>query len=294
MHRAALTFCRLNGSYQLLDLPPPLAQSQLKEIIESGYTGLNVTIPHKQAALALVDELSIDAQCVQAVNTIRVQSDGSLIGHNTDLGGFFITLQKMMQAHDVSRDSSTDELRCSPVVTSQSSAIILGAGGAARAALWGLSRLGFSQAYVGARNFMQAKLLCDQFEQMADSMRSLMQVKPLSIEQAEQWPDSPVLINTTPIGLTIKEIPEWLQSVLVRMAARRYEPQPMRLVYDMVYDKSGSTLIVDKSRGLSLTATDGLPMLINQAALAFEYWTGVYISADVMASALEDHHQNRF
>lgn len=139
MQEAALRAAGLSGSYRPLETPPERLEERLQEV-RRGYVGVNVTIPHKESVLAWLDALSPEAQAVGAVNTIQVR-DGKLIGHNTDAPGFIAALEEAGIAYRGKR------------------ALVLGAGGAARAVVYAL-REGGAWVRVHNRSLERARALC--------------------------------------------------------------------------------------------------------------------------------------
>jgi len=246
LHNAALTAAGLEGDYSLFPVDPahPKALAALLERVRSGeIDGLNVTIPHKQAVIPLLDELSKTAQAIGAVNTIYLRN-GRLIGDNTDAAGFWDDVSSLM----VNRKSKIENHQ-SPI-TNRRSALVLGAGGSARAVVFALQAHGWDVS-VAARRIEQAQALVTEFGlQAACGLDSL-------ISNFE------LLVNTTPLGMT----PD------TETCAWQGDFPPGAFVYDLVYNPP-ETLLIKRARAAGLQASNGLGMLIEQAALAFELWTG--------------------
>jgi shikimate dehydrogenase len=279
MHRAALSFCQRQGSYDLIDLPPPLSHGDLLSTLERGYAGLNVTIPHKQSVVAYMDRLTSDAANIKAVNTIRVEPDGTLIGHNTDLGGFVAALEQILAHTEM-------ELLASPI---GKPALVLGAGGAARAALWGLSRFGFEPIFVMARDLNQAEIMLEEYRaSCGDRQRRSVKVVSTSDVQSHALARLAILVNTIPLGVTVPDVPQWVVHALHR-AADDVDATRRCIVYDMVYGRGRKTELAGLAETLGLRAFDGLSMLINQAALAFEYWTRCAVEPGFIEAAVAAH-----
>jgi shikimate dehydrogenase len=195
-----------------------------------------VTIPHKQAVISLLDGLSETAKAIGAVNTIYAQN-GRLIGDNTDAAGFWADLSGCI---DIGQSK----------IESQKSAIVLGAGGSARAVVFALKAHGWEVA-VAARRIEQAQALVTEFGlQAAQSLDS----KTVDFE---------LLVNTTPLGMTPN----------IETCAWGWGFPPRAFVYDLVYNPP-ETLLMKRARVAGLSTSNGLGMLIEQAALAFELWTG--------------------
>ena len=244
IHTAALKACGLEGEYSLFPIAPDEKQG-LKDLlarVRSGeITGLNVTIPHKQNVIELMDELTPTAKSIGAVNTIYMR-ENKLIGDNTDAPGFLSDLKRVM-------------FTSQSVIENRKSAIVLGAGGSARAVVYALCNDGWEVTLV-ARRFEQA-------EQLANSFTNYqLQVTDFSSFIIHH---SSLLVNTTPLGMTpnteTTPLPE--DAILSKHT----------FIYDLVYNPRETKLVKD-ARAQGLSATTGLGMLIEQAALAFEKWTG--------------------
>lgn len=244
IHTAALKACGLDGDYSLLPIEPDDKQglNDLLDHVRTGeITGLNVTIPHKQNVIDLTDELTSIAEAIGAVNTIYLQ-DKKLIGDNTDAPGFLKDLNRFL----ANSQSST---------TNRQSAIVLGAGGSARAVVYALLHDGWNVTIAARR--------LDQAEQLAKSFRNhKLRIASFTNLQTSTFN---LIINTTPLGMT----PYIDQSPLPENLSL---PQHV-VVYDLVYNPRETKLVRD-ARSQGLNATTGLGMLIEQAALSFEIWTG--------------------
>ncbi len=256
IHSAALDSCSLEGGYSLFPIHPDDVRG-LKDLLIrvrcSEIQGLNVTIPHKQTVIPLLDELTPTAKAIGAVNTIYM--DGKkLIGHNTDAQGFL---------RDLKRTTSSSAFSNRP------SALVLGAGGSARAVVYALTNDGWNVT-VAARRIDQAMELAGQFKTIEIMGFNIQKSQPLHLQ---------LIVNTTPIGM----IPNADQS-----------PWPDALpfpdgatVYDLVYNPP-ETKLVKEAHAQELNAMNGLGMLVEQAALAFEIWTGQHVGRDILFSAVEE------
>jgi len=250
LHAAALRACDLDGEYSLYSVPPEgtSALAELLGRVRTGeLTGLNVTVPHKQSVIPLLDELTPAARAIGAVNTIFLK-DEKLIGDNTDAPGFLADLKKLI-----------DDPR---------SALVLGAGGAARAVVYALHKSG-CEVVIAARRVEQAAELAARFP----NVRAI----PLSIETLDGL-HAQLIVNTTSVGMfhdTDKS--PWPSGAAFPDNAA---------VYDLVYNPR-ETLLVRQARAAGLRAVSGLGMLVEQAALAFEIWTGRKIERAVMHEALK-------
>jgi shikimate dehydrogenase len=254
IHNAALTACGLEGDYSLFPIHPNDKQG-LRELlarVRSGeITGLNVTIPHKRNVIELMDELTPTAAAIGAVNTIYMH-DGTLMGDNTDAAGFLLDLKKLLSTETPMHGGLN--------------ALVLGAGGSARAVVYALANDGWDVT-VAARRLEQAQQLAESFAN--GKIRSAaFDCEPSTFD---------LLVNTTPLGMT----PNLDSSPLPETVSL-----PRHLsVYDLVYNPR-ETKLVRAARSQGLNATTGLGMLIEQAALGFEVWTGYTPPRKVMFDAV--------
>ena len=264
IHTAALKACGLKGDYSLFPIAPHDKQG-LKDMFARVRTGeihgLNVTIPHKQNVIELMDELTATAKAIGAVNTIYLHQD-KLIGDNTDTSGFLSDLKRFLTLECDSLLSHLQEQ--APAL--QKKALILGAGGSARAVVYALLYDGWDVT-IAARRIEQAQQLSQSFGKY-DLRLSTFDFQPSTFD---------LIVNTTPLGMTpnIEDSPLPENIVL----------SPKTVIYDLIY-KPRETKLVKDARAQGLSATTGLGMLIEQAALAFEIWTGAKADRDAMQKAV--------
>jgi shikimate dehydrogenase len=264
IHTAALKSFNLEGNYSLFPIHPDDKQS-LKDLINKVRTGeiqgLNVTIPHKQNVIELIDELTPTAKAIGAVNTIYLQ-DKKLIGDNTDAQGFLIDLNQFLI-------ESPSPFLGEGLGVRENSAIILGAGGSARAVVYALLNDGW-KVTISARRIEQAQQLANSFPNYQlqitnyDNLQSL--ISNLSL-----------IVNTTPLGMT----PNINESPL----PENLSLPPNVFIYDLVYNPRETKLVKDAKQNGN-QATTGLGMLIEQAALAFEIWTGKNPSREILYNSV--------
>jgi len=258
MHTAALKACGLEGGYSLFPVHPDDGKG-LKNLLDRVRSyeiqGLNVTIPHKQNVIQWLDDLTPIAKTVGAVNTIYLK-DKKLIGDNTDVPGFLSDLRQFL----FNRQSKIDNRK---------SAVILGAGGGARAVVYALLHNGW-EVTVTSRRIEQAKQLSNTFM----DHKLLIVDSFLDIELT----DVDLIVNTTPVGMS----PNVDQSPLPENL-----PLPPHVsVYDLVYSPR-ETKLVSNAHAQGIHAITGLGMLIEQAALAFEIWTGYNPPRNVFYESVE-------
>lgn len=256
IHTAALKACNSDGDYSLFPVAPDDLQG-LKDLLTrvrpGELHGLNVTIPHKQNVIEFLDELTPTAQAIGAVNTIYLR-DSKLIGDNTDAAGFLSDLKKFV------------DKKASRHVNGK--ALVLGAGGSARAVVYALINDGWNVT-ISSRRVEQAQQLSESFTdyelRIADNLSNI------------ELSNIALIVNTTPVGMT----PNIHQSPL---------PENLSLpsnafIYDLVYNPRETKLVRD-ARSQGLNATTGLGLLIEQAALAFEIWTGHNPPRDFLYNAV--------
>ena len=272
IHQAALEAVGLSGQYRLFAIPPTSDRSvKLKDILEQmrcgNLHGLNVTIPHKQTVIPLLDDLTSTARAIGAVNVISLQ-EGRLIGDNTDAPGFLADLERSMNGG----------------YSGQSRAIVLGAGGAARAVVYALLGAGW-KVCVASRRPKQAQELTKELCAISGKPGSSVAAISLTPSSLKSYlSDCDLVVNATPLGMSphVDAIP-WPQQI----------PLPAGVfIYDLVYNPP-ETALVRLARSAGLAATTGLGMLVEQAALAFEQWTGLDAPRSAMRAALTAFVQQR-
>jgi shikimate dehydrogenase len=264
IHMAALDSCGLKGEYSLYPIAPG-DQAGLKDLLDrvrnGEITGLNVTIPHKQNVIPLLDELTPTAQAIGAVNTISMHN-GELVGDNTDAPGFHAALEKFL---------TTKARR----YTDTKSALILGAGGSARAVVYALINAGWTIT-IASRRFEKVQALIAQLS-TPNSRLTGIEYHPAAIHPL--LPALSLILNTTPLGM--------FPDIDASPWPDKLPFPPNAAVYDLVYNPR-ETKLVKNAHSAGLPATSGLGMLIEQAALAFEIWTDHATSRDILWNAVEN------
>ena len=247
IHTAAFKALGLEWIYLAWPVPPDALEAALGGLRALGCAGANITMPHKQTALAHLDELSPDAQATGAVNTIECLP-GRLVGHNTDVYGFVEFL-----ASDAG------------VTATERRALVLGAGGASRAVVTALERLGATRIEVAARDADAAAAVA------ALGKEGL--CVPLEWHNAtEAAAGADIVVNATPLGMNGEMV---LDGVTWRAG---------QVVVDLVYDPP-STPLVEGARAQGADAWGGIGMLVHQAAGALRIWTGLKPPLEVMSAA---------
>jgi len=261
LHQTALAEAGLMGKYDLFQISPlPDGRGELEALINrlrSGELhGLNVTIPHKQSVFSLVNELTPSAAAIGAVNTLYMKSN-QLVGDNTDAPGFWGDLSHL----------PIQNLR---------SALVLGAGGAARAVVYALLTRGWTVCITDLRQEQVDSLYMHFSAQDLDSSKlEVIVFSPQSIEQAGLECD--LIVNTTPMGMHPNiESCAWPEAIALPTHA---------CIYDVVYNPI-ETKLLKSAAAAGLPCRNGLGMLVEQAALAFERWTGFSPSRSLMLEAV--------
>lgn len=254
----------LDAGYEAVAVKPEELAAFVKAAAEAGFRGFNVTIPHKEAIVGLLDGIDDDARAIGAVNTVVVSEDGGLLGHNTDAAGFLDSLTAADEGWPGWQPGT------GPV-------LVLGAGGAARAVLQALVAAGVGDIRLSNRNAARAEAL---LAEMWAPGQSRLSAVPWEA-RGEAAREAALLVNATSLGLDTTEMP-------LNEAALQ-ELVPDTLIYDLVYDAQaagGDTAFVQGARRHGLRARAGLGMLCHQAARAFELWFGFRpaVNAGLMAA----------
>ena len=255
MQQAAFDELGVDARYELWDKPPIDLADAVAELRTDDFLGANVTIPHKERVVPMVDRLTEEATATGAVNTITREGK-RLVGHNTDVAGFDVALDKLVGRQKMPKQ-----------------AVILGAGGGARAVVYGLIREGFQRIIVFNRHLHRAEGMVKHFSRTAAHMELRAMPWHESIIESE-IAKTKVLINATSIGLTsdISPLPaEVLSNEL--------------LVLDLIYAK---TRLLRDAHAAGATTLDGELMLLHQGAAAFTLWTGQPAPLELMQSKLAE------
>ena len=272
IHNAALAALGMDGwRYQRLPVPPRLFAQTTRALAGAGFLGANVTIPHKHAALALADEASAAAREIGAANTLTFAADGTISAENTDAPGLIAAL-----------DRSPRGLR----------ALVLGAGGSARAAVWALRCAG-AEVMVWNRTAERARELAHELD-----VRAVGAPEPAD-----------VLVNCTAVGLQAPGARTGARDAaagadsrqdaqaLERSATEDCPLNQLGLTFDQLGDysyvvdlvyRSGPTPLLAAARAHGAGTVDGLQVLVAQGALSFELWTRRPAPLEVMRRAARE------
>ena len=257
MHNAAFEELGIDARYDLFEIDPNRLEEGFKEKLAAGVHGFNVTIPHKERIIPFLDEIDEEVRLIGAVNTIKVQDDGTTKGFNTDGHGFIMHLEEAIGFEPQGKNVS-----------------ILGAGGAAKA-------ISVQLAMSGAKTI----LIYDADEKKCEELKirlknnfiqcDVRQVKDANALLSSEKPD--LLINATPVGM--KNDDPFIFDA-------EYFHKKM-IVYDLIYNPTQTSLLIEaKARGCA--AFNGLGMLLYQGVLAFKLWMDVDAPVESMDRALRN------
>ena len=255
MQQAAFDNLGIDARYELWDRAPIDLGDAIVELRTDDFLGANVTIPHKERVVPMVDRLTDEAHATGAVNTLTKEGR-KLVGHNTDVPGFKVALDALVGRQKMPR-----------------TAIVLGAGGGARAVVYGLIREGFQRIIVFNRHLHRAEGLVKHFGRSAAHMELRAMPWHESIIEAE-LAKTRILVNATSIGLQADESPVPAEIL-----------NPELLVLDLIYAR---TKLLREAAAAGCATADGETMLLNQGAAAFTLWIGQPAPLEVMAAALAD------
>lgn len=256
MQNAAFQALSLNYAYVPLRVHPRDVPAAVTGLAALGFVGANVTIPHKQAVMPYLDVVSAEAEAIGAVNTIVIK-EGLLSGHNVDATGFMAPLEDL--------GLTGQGLR----------ALVLGAGGAARAVVYGLALTGASVTVLN-RTLERARSLVDVIGPHLPA--ASLTCGPLTREAiAGIAPAVDLVVNTTSLGMPPHEgSSPWPEAL----------PFPPRAIaYDLIYVPAETRLLA-AARAAGARTLNGLPMLVHQGAAAFRLWTGCQPPTDLMLRAV--------
>lgn len=257
MHAAAFAACGLAWAYLAFRVRPQHLREAVVGLRALDFAGANLTIPHKVAALALVDEVDTSARRCGAVNTLAFR-DGQVVGYNTDVVG----VRRALEEEGLDLEGAR--------------AMVLGAGGGARAACAALGEAGVERVVVLARRLSEAEKVCGAMRQ--EFQDTAFQALPLEEGSVRsELRRAEVLVNATPVGMDPHE-----EGCLVASAEWLH---PGLAVFDMVYNPP-RTKLLRLAEQVGAKAVGGLSMLVYQGTEAFRLWTGRPAPVEVMKRAL--------
>ncbi len=257
LQQAALDDCGLDALYEAWPTPSEKLEAAVNSLREVNCYGANVTVPHKVAVIGMLDRLDPQTEAIGAVNTIVVEGGEELIGYNTDIHGFLTSLSSQAGFDPAGKR-----------------VLLLGAGGAARAAGNALAQKGVRSMHIANRTVSRAEALAAELSGLGASADAIAIDSP---ELKERCEVADLIVNCTSIGMQGSSdegrspLPEgWIPGGC--------------LVFDMVYNPEVTPLLAQAQKAGAETL-GGLPMLVHQGAAAFEMWTGMSAPIDVMMEA---------
>ncbi len=255
MHNAAFAAAGIDGRYELLELDEAGVAAAVDAARGPGFLGLGVTAPYKPLAARLVDEVEDDARVIGAVNNVIRTDDGRLVGINTDASGFRTAAELAMGRPLAGADI-----------------FVAGAGGAAHAVVYACLNAGARRVVVGNRTAASGARLLTRFAGVGEAERAAVPLNGAESVDALQSAD--LAVNATTVGMVDPG------------AAFNVELLPQgATVFDLVYVPA-ETPLVAAARARGLRAANGSEMLIAQAVIAFERWTGVGGMTEIMRAAV--------
>ncbi len=261
MQNAAFRALGIDATYVTFEVRPEHLVDAVRGLEALSVRGANVTVPHKQAVIGCLEQVTREARAIGAVNTL-VRSENGFVGHNTDAPGLARSLEE------------------AGVVLSGAHVVVLGAGGAARATVVGLAERGASSIAICARRRDQAETLVRELSSVCGACR--LSITALDTEtMREVFGGATLLVQSTSATLPSANDAEGFARSLPLEALPRDAS-----VVDLVY-KPRDTTVLRAARAHGLQVVDGLGMLLHQGALAFELWTGRRAPLDAMRAALD-------
>ena len=255
MHNAAFEAAGIDARYELLELEADAVPGAVAAARGPEYLGLGVTAPYKRVVAELVDEVEPDAARIGAVNNVTKARDERLIGFNSDAPGFQAGVELAVGGPLAGRD-----------------VVIVGAGGAAHAVVYACLTAGVRRLTIANRTIESAKALAERFRGVGDAAVSAIAIDGAGFTEAQRSAD--LAVNATTVGMIDPGMT--IDVSLLPDGAT---------VFDLVYVPPETPLIA-AARARGLRASNGSEMLIQQAAIAFQRWTGIGGMADVMRTAV--------
>lgn len=262
IQKAGLQSLGYDGDYEILETPPEDLISRVKFLKANDYDGFNVTIPLKVPVSLFIDQFDTYADIAGCVNTVKIMTDRSLYGYNTDIYGF-----KQAIPPDIQK------------TIKGSNASIIGTGGAARAAAVGLVELGALGISFYSRNIINSSTMVNYLRKTYPDVN----FKLYQIQSTGELFNSAIIVNTTPIGMkgnSADQMPLSYQTV--------YDIPVDTVIYDVIYNPT-KTVLLEHAQKRGMKTINGLDMLLHQGAKALEIWTGNLPDVDKMKiAALEE------
>jgi shikimate dehydrogenase len=249
MHNTGLSFHGIDASYHAVSVSLSELSVLYAHLNSVYFLGANVTIPHKEQIIEAVDELTNEAETIRAVNTIIKKEDGSLLGHNTDAFGFTVPLEPFLDELPMDR------------------AIVFGSGGATKAILYALKKMGYMEIIMVSRR--------PERYQETDNV---------IICSYDEWThyagEADLIVNATPLGMTPNTASSPVSDDSVELIADS-------VWYDIVYNPRETTFI-KQGKSVGCRTIGGLEMLVHQGAESFRIWTGLPFPTELIMNTLDE------
>lgn len=253
MHTASFRSIGFHGTYDKRDVPPETLADALSTLADEGYTGLNLTIPHKQLAVPMMDELTPEARRLGAVNTVLFR-DGRRYGHNTDGPGFLAAAHTMLAFEPAGRKAA-----------------VIGCGGAGRAVALSLAHAGLTWIGLLDVDAARAQALAAEITQSA--------AIPAEVIPHTRLCEADLVAQCSPSGLPVFPGP----------AAQAAHFRPGQALYDIVIPPGNPiTPTMAEAQKAGVRCANGIRMLVEQGALSFTFWTGLEADREAMFRAVAE------
>ncbi|MFZ3132169.1 MAG: shikimate dehydrogenase [Desulfosporosinus sp.] len=250
MHNAGYEAIGINAEYQRFHVKPSHLAEAVDGLCALGFSGWNVTLPHKEKIIAFLDTLTPEARCAGAVNTVKIQQ-GQRIGHNTDGDGFIRSMEGNLNGFKGKK------------------AVLLGAGGASKGIALALSAQGM-QVHILNRTPEKARVLAELIKHGGGTATSG------RFAPGDWMEDVDLLVQTTSVGLRGESFPFSVQGI-----------SEQALVVDIIFNPM-ETAFIQEAKKQGCRTLNGLGMLLYQGTLAWEFWLGGQAPVEVMRQALKD------
>lgn len=262
MQEAAFEAAGIKAYYLVLELDRRHFHKLMRGISRLLLDGFNITVPYKREILRYLDRLSPEARSIKAVNTVY-REGSKWIGANTDVYGFLTSLRKQGRFNPKAKKI-----------------LVLGAGGSARAVIYGLAKSGARGIQIAARRPFRARAVIRDFKRLFP--KTLFETLTLHRNDLKKGlQNADLVVNATPAGL--RPGGPWLIPPAIIPPARR---RKRVLFFDLIYHRGGRTEFLKTAKKKGHRMMDGLGMLLFQGARAFEYWTGKRAPVSLMRKAL--------
>jgi len=257
MHDAAFDACGIDARYVLMELEPDEVEGAVDAARGTGWLGLGVTAPYKRVVGGLVDEVERDADRIGAVNNVVRRDDGTLLGFNSDAPGFRAGVEATMGR-----------------ALAGTRIVVAGAGGAAHAVVFACLTAGAADITIGSRNVGAAEAMVRRFRGVGVGVGAVRAVELGGSFFEEALGAAELAVNATTVGM----VDPGMTIDVARLPADA-------TVFDLVYVPAETPLLA-AARARGLRASNGSEMLVHQAAIAFERWTGIPNMVGVMRAAV--------